>query len=198
VKRTWSVGGIAFLAALLCLLVMLLGVAGCANASSLVGLGVEQAPATTEAAASGQAGVASSQSTSPSNQAQASSEVQLTYESSESPCLIKQVFTQGGKDYIVVDYIVIAAVGADEDGNAELGIVNNNPKLRTFEIPAGAAMTASMTLELLRGDYSPGPITVDELKRAIVKGCINGGAYESWVIKVSNGRVVSLKQERSG
>jgi hypothetical protein len=122
--------------------------------------------------------------------------VQVTNESGTSACLIKDVFTRSGKNYLVVDYVSVAATPRTDDEKAQI-ITNDNPKLRTFLIPAGADLEAYAIITALHGQSAqPRPITVDELKQAVAKGIINSRAgYGFWYVTVSKGRVVTLTND---
>jgi len=131
--------------------------------------------------------------------------VEVTNESGDSACLIKDVFTRDGTDYLVVDY-VSTKPNLDTDAENDQIITNQNHKLRTFVIPAGAHMTAYSILEALLGKSAllerldannwDSSITVDELKQAVAKGIVNSAAgYGFWWLEVSKGRVVTLTND---
>ncbi len=144
-----------------------------------------------------------------SQTAAGSAEPAVTYESSSSPCLVVDVFSQGGEDYLVVDYIQIKWVSDEYGEDAQPKISNTNTKLRTFIIPAGADLTAVEVMVELLGEsgfetfaepygYEP-PITVAQLKEARAGGFVNSGtAWGFWNIGVSGGKVMSLKEDISG
>jgi hypothetical protein len=122
--------------------------------------------------------------------------VQVTNESGTSACLVKDVFTRDGSNYLVVDYVTTEPTPREDDENTQI-IKNENPKLRTFVIPAGADLHAYAILIALFGESArPRPITVDELKQAVAKGIINSRAgYGFWYVTVSKGRVVTLTND---
>lgn len=57
--------------------------------------------------------------------------VAVTRETGESPCYVADAYAKSGKMYVVVDYIQLIA---PPDRPEEFNVVNENPKLRTFEI----------------------------------------------------------------
>ena len=136
--------------------------------------------------------------------------VQVTNESGTSQCLIKDVFTRDGKDYVVVDYVDVSwPPGPDGYEPTDPVITNQNPKLRTFLIPTGAELRAFMLFQALLGkaaaqklmekyDFYP-PITLDQLKQAVAKGNINSGTeWGFWYVEVSKGRVTRLWESVDG
>jgi hypothetical protein len=130
--------------------------------------------------------------------------VQVTNESGTSYCLIKDLFTRDGKNYLVVDYVTLVPTGSGEAN--DLYVQNQNPLLRTFVIPAGADLHAFEILRALLGESAltkrldenneDTSITIDELKQAIAKGIVNSRAgYRCWSLTVSKGRVVVLTND---
>lgn len=132
--------------------------------------------------------------------------VQVTKQSGEVRCVIDDVFTRDGKDYLVVD-----PVSVDWTENGQSCVVSNSTHtLKTFVIPEGAELLAGCALltkligksaaderSLASSDGEfvggPGTISVDELKRAAEKGFINSYCeLDHWYLTVSSGRVVNL------
>ena len=60
--------------------------------------------------------------------------VDVTIETGTDPCLLLDAFSQGGLDYVVVDYVQVKWTADGYD----FQIINENRKLRTFIVPAGA------------------------------------------------------------
>jgi hypothetical protein len=138
--------------------------------------------------------------------------VQVTDESGSSSCYIEDIVTQGGSNYIVVDYVVVEQ---DPQSRAWDPIVTNpDADLRTFLVPDAATLSGLdlvtnlglMTWDELFSspDYVDAvgvPMTLDTLRQAMDEGIIN--SYEDapagqlgrwWEIEVQNGEVVSLHE----
>ncbi len=107
--------------------------------------------------------------------------VAVTDETSQSPCLIREAFTQDGTDYVVVDYIEVEWLPPDVYSGEAPRISNGNPKLRTFVVPASA---------MLRLDF-------EALAYAVECGDVNTVGEHTkwgfWDIRVANGYVTSLE-----
>lgn len=127
--------------------------------------------------------------------------VTVTSESGESYCYVRDAFIQGGRRYVVLDYIEL---GADLGMSEDYEIINNNPKLRTFEVTGDSYIGAFwMAVELYgdaemnewddysaEGDWLGVPLAWDDLVAAVDGGTVNDYSY--WFVRVDAGRVVRL------
>jgi hypothetical protein len=134
--------------------------------------------------------------------------VQVTNESGSSSCYIRQIISQGGKNYVVVDYIQVVNE-VEKYGEYHPVLHNSNTKLRTFLVPAGLKVfTWTLLLDIgrateeeLDANWGTGLVaTLDDLEKALAKRKLNtlpkteGGWSRWWELKVQNGRVVSLSE----
>lgn len=111
--------------------------------------------------------------------------VEVTSETSDSPCYIREAFTRNGQNYVVVDYIQISWP-TDYNGSYHLPTVtNSNKKLRTFVVPDDAYL-----------QWNAGEFSFDDLVAAVETGDINVEYqytdFGYWDISVSGGYVISL------
>lgn len=127
--------------------------------------------------------------------------VALTPETGESYCYVDDAFSQDGLRYVVLDYIEL---GADLGMSEDYEIINNNPKLRTFEVAGDSYLGAFWMAVDLYGDakmeewddYSPEgdwlgvPLAWEDLVAAVEGGTVN--EYSYWFVRVDDGRVVRL------
>ncbi len=66
--------------------------------------------------------------------------------------LVNSVYEKEGKNYIDIDYVVIQTCGDDMQENScafESRLVNNNPKIRTFEVSPDAQFLRTDPVEVL-------------------------------------------------
>jgi hypothetical protein len=111
--------------------------------------------------------------------------VEVTKETSESPCYIREAFTRDGQNYIVVDYITVTWP-TDYNGSHHLPkVTNTNKKLRTFVVPDDAYL-----------QWNDGEFSFEDLVAAVESGDINVeyeySDFGYWDISVDVGYVVSL------
>jgi hypothetical protein len=108
--------------------------------------------------------------------------VDVTYESGSSPTFITDVFIDNGQHYVVVDWIQVL-------DNPDWGweVKNENPKLRTFILPASAYLA-----EADPGTAQEYGITISELKAASDRGDYVPQNSRIFDIVVDNGEVVSI------
>jgi flagellar basal body-associated protein FliL len=118
----------------------------------------------------------------PAPQAPAQSGVDITYESGTSPTFITDVFTVNGQNYVTVDWIQVL-------DNPDWGweVKNENPKLRTFLLPASAYLA-----EKDPGTAQEYGISYSELKAASDRGDYAPANSRIFDITVSNGEVQSI------
>jgi hypothetical protein len=129
------------------------------------------------------------------------SDVTVTMETGESPCLVTGTIAEGDRRYVVVDYVQLKPI---PDGSYDFDIINENPALRTFEVTGDSYVGAFWLATELYGEqvmdrwYSEDPdhefigtpVALEDLQRAIDDGIANDYGY--WTITVENGRVVML------
>ena len=127
--------------------------------------------------------------------------VAITVETGDSYCYVDDAFSQDGLRYVVLDYIEL---GADLGMSEDYEIINNNPKLRTFEVTGDSYLGAFWMAVDLYGDakmdewddYSPEgdwlgvPLAWEDLVAAVEGGTVN--EYSYWFVRVDDGRVVRL------
>ena len=127
--------------------------------------------------------------------------VAVTAETGESYCYVRDAFSQDGRRYVVLDYIEL---GADLGMSEDYEIINNNPRLRTFEITGDSYIGAFwMAVELYgeskaeewddysaEGDWLGVPLAWEDLVAAVDEGTANDYSY--WFVWVDAGRVVRL------
>jgi len=123
----------------------------------------------------------------------------ITMETGESYCYVDSVQSVGGIDYVVVDYI---EMGADLGMSEDYEIINNNSKLRTYELTDTSWLGAYWQARDLYGDqvmdsWAWGdkggyPLERDDFKNLASQGTVNDHSF--WFIKVADGRIESLYQ----
>ena len=135
--------------------------------------------------------------------------VEVTNESGTSACFIEDILSEGGRNYVVVDYINTDTYLPDSDGPPLL--VNDDTELRTFLVPDDATIVANnlfvdlgqKTLDEVMADTTGNEtdglaMPLDALKQALAGGKVNtlpaepGGYFRYWTIEVKDGEVVSL------
>lgn len=138
---------------------------------------------------------------SPGDVAEPAPEVAVTAESGESYCYVSDAFERDGRRYVVLDYIEL---GADLGMSEDYEIINNNPRLRTFEVTGDTYLGAFWMAVELYGDsqmeewddYSPEgdwlgvPLAWEDLVAAADDGTVND--YSFWFVRVADGQVVRL------
>lgn len=103
---------------------------------------------------------------------------EITMETTQSPCLIKNVYEKYGQTFITVDFIQRKWV--EQDGMEGFEILNTNPKLRTFVINSSSELIPNLKAEELK-KYIP----TDDYK-------------QDFDITVENGNVVRLQRNDAG
>ena len=153
---------------------------------------ISEATATSEPTASAQAPASGS-----------APAVDVTNETGESYCYVKAAFNKNDRRYVVLDYIEL---GADLGMSEDYEIINNNPKLRTFEVTSGSYLGAFwMAVDLygnavmdewsdesnqVDGVWRGTALAWDDLVAAVDDGTANDYSY--WQVVVADGRVRSL------
>lgn len=127
--------------------------------------------------------------------------VAVTRETGESVCYVKDAYTKAGQDYVVVDYIQLGTI---DRGSEDYDVINQNPRLRTFEFSDDSWLGAYWMAQQLYGDsvmytwntdgsipYGKGTaLKRSDFMRAADEGTVNDHSY--WYIRVSDGVVLSL------
>ncbi len=95
--------------------------------------------------------------------------------------LIEAVYEENGKRYLDIDYIQL-------NGFDPLVIVNNNPKIRIFEISSDVTIEVNVV-------NNPHNITYEEFKNSISPDCAGSNCYLKdipWYIQIVSGIVVDI------
>lgn len=128
--------------------------------------------------------------------------VKVTRETGESYCLVSKVIEEDGRDYVALDYIQLGTV---DHGSEDYDVINENTKLRTYELASDSWLGAYWLCVDLYGqsvadkfDFEGGPggrgypLKRTDFKRIVRDG--QGNEHSYWYVQVKDGKVRSLVQ----
>lgn len=97
---------------------------------------------------------------------------------------IKKTFTQGGKNYIDIDYIEFGPCDAAHDcPDGHGAVINNNPKIRTFEV------SSSSIVLIQNGDV----ISYQDFEK-IIKSTTDYRSQNPWDVEIQDNLVVKISE----